>query len=129
MKSKFTRTLVVFLCLTVINAAEKRIELPKVRVTTEVLDEQAAAVVGATVKMVFGTAYDANEIVRVEGITNAEGKFVGQGYTGGTFGASVGKAGYYMSGLSVPPLNDIIAGKSQDVVCQSVLRSIGTPMA
>ena len=128
MNTKIIGTVTALLGLVAVVAAEKRIQLPKVRVTAEVVDEQGAAVAGATVKLVFGAPYNANDIVRVEGNTNTEGRFVGQGHTGGTFGASVNKEGFYMSGLSVPPLNDIINGKSQDVICRSVLRPMGKPV-
>jgi len=128
MRRNLSITVGALLCLAAVDAAGKMGELPKVKVTALVVDETGTPIAGATVRLVFGAPHNANEIVRIEGNTSGEGQFVGQGHSGGSFGAPVRKSGYYDSGLSVPPLNDIVNGKPQDVVCRSVLRLVGTPV-
>jgi hypothetical protein len=126
-----TKILICFGALLGIAAVgvRKQLELPKVAVTAQVVDEQGAPIAGAMVKFVFGEAHNANAIVRVEGMTDGEGKFTGEGYSDGSFGATIVKDGYYRSGITVPELTDIVNGKSQAVLGRSILRHIGKPVA
>jgi hypothetical protein len=126
-----TKILVLLAALlgTAATEREQQPGLAKVTVTAQVVNELDAPLAGATVKFVFGEQYDASAIVRVEGITGDDGRFTGEGYSDGIFGATVIKDGYYPSGLSVPTLSDIVNRKPQTVLAKSILRPIGKPVA
>lgn len=111
------------------SSAAEAPQLPKVRVVAQVVDEAGSPVTDAHVKLIFGEARNANAVVKVENLTDGQGKVVGEGYSDGSFGAVVSKPGYYLSGLSVPPLSDIVNRKSQQVEARSILRPIQNPVA
>ncbi|MBI5693185.1 MAG: hypothetical protein HZC55_24170 [Verrucomicrobia bacterium] len=127
MKTKFIICLGALLGVAAV-AVRKQFELPKVRVNVHVADEAGHPVSGALVRFVFGKSRDANAIVRVEGNTSSSGAFTGEGHTGGSFGASVEKAGYYWSGLAIPPLEEIVHGRSQTVEGKAIMRPVGRPI-
>lgn len=104
-------------------------EWPKIKVVLHVVDEEGKSVGGASVKFVFGEARNSKAVVNVQGVTDGNGLFTGEGHTDGMFGASVDKEGFYSSGVSTPPLNDIVNGKAQTVSGRSVLRPKVEPVA
>ena len=110
-------------------AGQEQPGLAKLAVTAHVVDENAAPISGATVRLVFGERTNANAVVRVEGVTDKDGRFTGEGYSDGSLGATVAKEGYYASGLSIPPLHDIVDRRQQSVEGKSILRPIGKPVA
>lgn len=127
-KNKLPLSLLVLWSLGIGPAFAQR-QLPQVTVTAQVMDELAVPIAGASVKFIFGDAHNANAIIKLGGVTDSAGRFTGTGYSDGTFGASVTKEGYYVSGVSAPPLIDIVNGKAQSVIGTSVLRPIGKPVA
>jgi len=74
--------------------ALKRYEYSRAKVTALVVDEAGKPVVGAKVSCSFCEAYDANKVVRSEGLTDSEGKFVADGFCGGVYGASLKMDGF-----------------------------------
>jgi hypothetical protein len=111
--------------------AANQIELPKFRVTAQVLDEQGKPISAAEIELIFGEPFDANAIVKIEGLTDSEGKFTGEGHSGGSYGARIRKKGFYLSGLGAPSLVDPESGrwKPWDPLVVTVLRRIGNPTA
>ena len=126
---KIIASIAAIVAFCAIGVGAKVWEWPTVKIILHVVDESDRPVPGASVKFVFGEAKNAKSIVNVQGTTNAEGVFTGEGHTDGMFGASVDKQGYYPSGVSTPALNDILNGKSQTVTGHSILRPIGRPVA
>ena len=104
--------------------------LPRARVTARVVDEQGMPIPNVSVAFVFGRANNAGAIVKVEGLTNSEGLFAGEGYSDGGYGVTISKEGFYRSGLGAPKLIDIVDGRWQpwDPVATTVLRKVGNPV-
>jgi hypothetical protein len=67
----------------------------------------------------------------VEGLTDVQGEFVGEGHCRREIGTSVTKVGYYSGTVSVPTFKEHNEGKWQpwNPICETVLRPIGKPMA
>jgi hypothetical protein len=106
-------------------------ERPTAKVTAKIVDEAGVPVIGANVRFVFSGAMDDNAIVNVEGLTDIQGQFTGEGHCRGDFGASVSKEGFYFSGLNVSKFTNAIDGKWQpwNPICKTILRPIGKPVA
>jgi hypothetical protein len=124
------RYLLIFITLAlgalILEAAEQS-ELPRARIAVRVTDEAGRPVDDAQVRLIFGEAHNANAIVVVKGPTDADGRFAGEGYSGGSYGADVTKAGYYLSGIDARPLSDIVAGRWMpwEPIVSAILRPIG----
>jgi hypothetical protein len=131
MKVKIIILLAVFFGVAATTNVIKQYEHPRAKVTTLVVDESGNPISGATVTLVFGEARNANAIVKVEGLTDNEGKFTGEGYSGGSYGAKVTKDGFYLSGLNSPKLTNIVEGRWEpwNPTAETVLRLIGKPVA
>jgi hypothetical protein len=72
--------------------------MPRAKLTVKVLDEQGATLSGAMVTFNFMDPATRNAI-QVEGLTNAEGIFSGEGQTDGVMSGGVSKNGYYRGGF------------------------------
>jgi hypothetical protein len=125
----FTTCAAVLVSTGLSGMAAQYIEWPRVKIVLNVVDEDEKPVAGASVKFVFGEARNPKAVVNVQGVTDGSGVFTGDGHTDGMFGASVTKEGFYSSGVTTPPLNDILNGKSQTISAHSVLRPIVQPVA
>lgn len=100
---------------------------PKARITARVLDEENKPLENAKVRFVFCSAENASAIVPVEGLTDSDGLFSGEGHSSGSYGVTIKKDGYYSSGLGAPRLADVKEGRwlPWDPVVATVLRPIG----
>jgi hypothetical protein len=99
MKTKLLICLGALLCIAAAAAVKRRTEMPRAKLTVKVLDEQGVPMPGAMVTFNFmnPTTRDA---IQVEGLTNAEGIFSGEGQTDGVMSGGVNKEGYYRGGFS-----------------------------
>jgi len=131
MKEKVFVCLAALLSIAAATNVVNQHEHPKAKVTALVVDETRNPIKGAVVTLVFGEARNANAIVRIEGLTDIEGKFSGEGYSGGSYGAKITKEGFYLSGLNAPQLTNIVGGQWQpwNPIAETVLRPIGKPVA
>jgi hypothetical protein len=125
----------VFLALLTVAAVTKEMltqrEFQKSKVTVIVFDESHKPVSGTKVTLFYCEARNPNAIVKVEGLTDKEGKFIGEGYCSGSYGVDIRKDGFYPSGLGAPQLTNIVDGKwlPWNPTCETILRPIGKPVA
>jgi hypothetical protein len=113
--------------------AEKSLEIPISRLTLRAIDEEGKPVSGATVKMSFEEAFNwsgRGNIVYVTGITDADGKFSGEGHSLDTKGGRIQKAGYYSSYPESYKFREVIAGKWRpwNPTLEVVLKKIVNPI-
>jgi len=113
------------------NVVINTFERPTAKITARIIDETGAPVVGANVRLAFSRAMDDNAVVNVEGRTDAQGEFAGEGHCRGDFGASVSKERFYFSGLNVSKFTNAIDGKWQpwNPICETILRPMVKPVA
>jgi hypothetical protein len=130
MKTKMLICLCALLGVAAADATRRLTMLPKVRITAKVVDEMGNPISGALVKFVFGESHDAKAIVKVEGLTAEGGLFTGEGYSDGSYGASITKEGFYLSGLGAAPVSEIVDGRWHpwDATYTTTLRPIETPV-
>lgn len=95
-----------------------------------VFDEVGVHVSDVKVRFSFSSATNATTIVTVEGTTDNQGFFAGEGYTDGAFGCTIHKSGYYRGGFPFTPFRDAKDGRWQpwDSTYTSVLRKIENPV-
>lgn len=99
MKTKLLICLGALLCVAAVDAVKRRTEMPRAKLIVKVLDEQGAPMSGAMVTFNFMDPATRNAI-QVEGLTNAEGIFSGEGQTDGVMSGGVNKEGFYPGGFS-----------------------------
>ena len=93
MKTKLLICLGALLCVAAVDGVKRRTEMPRAKLTVKVLDEQGAPMAGAMVTLNFMEPATRNAI-QVEGLTNAEGIFSGEGQTDGVMSGGVNKEGF-----------------------------------
>ena len=113
------------------NEIIKQSEFSKSKVTAMVVDESHNPVNETMVTLFYCEARNPNAIVKVEGLTDKEGKFAGEGYCSGNYGVNIRKDGFYPSGLGAPQLTNLVNGKwlPWNPTCETTLRPIGKPVA
>jgi hypothetical protein len=102
---------------------------PKAKLTAHVIDEDGKPVSGANVLFGFTQQFQGDDAY-VQGLTDSNGNFTGEGYTYGMLGTKVIKEGYYFGTVSNPQFIKSIDGKWQpyDATYTTVLRKIGDPI-
>ncbi len=130
MKTKLLICLVVLLGVAAAAVVKNKVEMPRARLTVKVLDEQGAPMPGALVTLTFMDPATRNG-VPVEGSTNAEGIYSGEGQTDGAMGGMVNKEGYYRGGFSFKGFTGLENGRWQpwDATYTTNLRPILKPVA
>jgi len=113
------------------NVAVSSLERPKAKVTARIVDENRKAIIDANVRFSFSGALDDTAVVKVEGMTDAQGEFAGEGHCRRDIGTSVTKDGYYESVVNLPKFTEHAGGKWQpwNPACETILRPIGKPIA
>ena len=113
------------------NITVSSLERPKAKVTARIVGENGKAIIDADVRFSFSGALDDTAVVKVEGMTDAQGEFAGEGYCRRDIGTSVTKDGYYESTVNLPKFTEHAGGKWQpwNPVCETILRPIGKPIA
>lgn len=122
-----TKLILIFTALFAVAATTNvlnQFEDPSVKITARIIGEDQQPIEGAKVSLGFGN-------MSVNGVTDVNGVFIGEGRCRGDYGASVTKDGYYFSGLNGPQLTNIINGKwlPWNPTCETTLRTIGKPVA
>jgi hypothetical protein len=105
---------------------------PEAKVTVRVVGEDGKPILGVAASFVFGGKYDyVHTLVKVTGETDTRGLFTAEGYTYGSFGASLKKSGYYPSSPSIPIFYNSTNGQwlPWNETYNTVLRPIGMPVA
>jgi hypothetical protein len=116
--------------LAVVSYAEERpVTLPLARLVIKAVDENRAPVEGVNVSLSFMEPVSRQPAV-VEGLTNAEGLFVGEGGSDSSVGSNIHKAGYYPAGFPFAPFREVREGKWQPwgATYMAVLRKIENPI-
>jgi hypothetical protein len=113
------------------NIVVNTFERPTAKVTAKIVDETGAPVVGANVRFVFSGAMDDNAIVKVEGPTDTQGEFTGEGHCRREIGTSVTKEGYYAGTVNIPMFKEYKEGKWQpwNPIAETILRPTGKRVA
>jgi hypothetical protein len=104
---------------------------PEANVTTHVVDENGQPFPGVNATFGFQGQFDHNAVVNVEGVTDANGNFTGEGYTPGPVGSKLIKEGYYMGWANIPNFTQIDAlhhWLPWDQTYTTMLRKIGDPI-
>ena len=104
--------------------------MPNAKLTIKVLDEQGSPMPGALVTLTFMDPESRNGIP-VEGTTNAEGIFSGEGQTDGVMGGMVNKEGFYRGGFSFKQFSGLSNGRWEpwNATYTTNLRPILKPIA
>ena len=130
MKTKIVICLGALLAVAATNVLIKQVMSPRAKLTIKVLDEAGHPFPNATVQLNFRDAITREGKV-VEGKTDADGLFSGEGGSDGQIGGSVRLDGYYMSGFPFKPFTAVENGRWQpwNVTYTTTLRPIGKPIA
>lgn len=110
-------------------AAEAPATLPLAKLIIRAIDENRSPLEGVSVSLSFMEPRSRQSMV-VEGLTNAEGLFVGEGGSDSSVGSSIRKAGYYQAGFPFVPFREVREGKWQPwgATYAAVLRKIEQPI-
>lgn len=129
MKIKLSTCLLALLAVAATNVVVNKFELPKVKLTVKVLDEAGSPFFGANVQLNFQDRITGKGVL-VQGETDHDGLFTGEGNCNGMIGGSVLKDGYYRSGFPFKITGDQ-DGKwlPWNPTCETVLRPISKPVA
>lgn len=129
MKTKLLICLAALLGIAAAAVVKNKVEMPSARLTVKVMDEQGAPMPGASVTLTFMDPATRNG-VPVEGSTNAEGVYSGEGQTDGAMGGMVNKEGYYRGGFSFKGFTGLENGRWQpwDATYTTNLRPILNPV-
>ena len=113
------------------NITVNTLERPKAKVTARIVDENGKPITDAHVRFAFSGAMDDTAVVKVEGTTDAQGEFSGEGHCRRDIGTSVTKDSYYESTVNLPKFTEHKDGKWQpwNPICETILRPIGKPVA
>lgn len=113
------------------NITVNTLERPIAKVTARIVDENGNPIADARVRFAFSGAMDDTAVVKVEGITDAQGEFTGEGHCRRDIGTSVTKDGYYESTVNLPKFKEHKDGKWQPLnpICETILRPIVKPVA
>lgn len=108
----------------------KQGSLPQARVNIKIMDESGGPLSGVAVRLVFSKPTDHTATVYEEGLTDADGKFSAQGYTGSSLGSGCQKDGYYRGSASIPNFTERKGNQWQpwDATYTSILRRIEKPV-
>jgi hypothetical protein len=128
MKTKLLICLGALLCVAAVDAVKNKVEMPRAKLTVKVLDEQGAPMSAAMVTLNFMDPATRNAIP-VEGLTNAEGTFSGEGQTDGVMSGGVNKEGFYRGGFSFKGWSGLENGRWEpwDATYTTNLRPIINP--
>ncbi len=131
MKTKVLICFGAMLCIAAVDVVKQQFEMPTIKATVKVVDEAGAPVQNAKVSFSFSAASNANTIVRVQGLTDAQGAFVAEGHSNGMPGTDITKSGYYPGTVDLHPFREVSMGRWQpwDATYTSILRPIGNPVA
>lgn len=104
--------------------------LPMARVNLRVLSESNQALQGVSVRLVFCEPQNHSAVVYVEGSTDADGMFSGQGHTDYAPGMRAQKSGYYQGVFPIKGFTNAVNSRWQpwDATYTSVLRKIENPV-
>jgi len=104
--------------------------LPEARVTVHVLGEDGNPVTGAKVSYGFCAPFDSNTLVNIEGVSDQNGNFTGQGHSNGVVGLQITKDGYYAGWAPIPTFYTSKDNKWQpwDQTYTTILRKIIKPI-
>ena len=129
MKTKLLICSGALLCIAAADAVKDKAEMPRAKLTVKVLDEQGAPLPGALVTLTFMDPATRNG-VPVEGPTNAEGSYSGEGQTDGAMGGMVNKEGHYRGGFSFKGFTGLENGRWEpwDATYTTNLRPILNPV-
>jgi hypothetical protein len=130
MKTKLLICLGALLGVAAVDVVKNKVEMPHAKLTVKVMDEQGAPMPGAVVTLTFMDPATRNG-VPVEGSTNTEGMYSGEGQTDGAMGGMVNKEGYYRGGFSFTGFTGLENGRWQpwDAIYTTNLRPILNPVA
>jgi hypothetical protein len=131
MKTKILICLGALLGVAAVDVVKNAIELPRVKVTAKVTDEQGVPITDATVFFAFADQFSTREIIKVQGNTDSVGEFAAEGHSDGMLGTRVQKHGYYDGTVALPRFGNPINGRWQpwNAMAITVLRPIGKPVA
>lgn len=129
MKTKLLICLGALLGVAAADAVKNKVEMPRAKLTVKVFEEQGVPMAGAKVTFNFMDPTTRNAI-QVEGLTNAEGLFSGEGQTDGAMSGGVTKEGFYRGGFSFKGFSGLENGRWQpwDAVYTTNLRPILNPV-
>lgn len=129
-QTKLLICMVALLCVAAVDAVKRRTEMPRAKLTVKVLDEQGAPLSDVNVTLTFMDP-KTRDGVPVDGRTNAEGLFSGEGYTDGVMGGSVNKEGYYRGDFPFHQFSGLESGRWEpwDATYTTNLRPILRPHA
>jgi hypothetical protein len=113
------------------NTTVNTFERPTAKVTAKIIDETGAPVVNVNVRFFFSGAMNDNAVVKVEGVTDVQGEFTGEGHCRREIGTSVTKEGCYAGTVNIPKFQEHKEGKWQpwNSTAVTILRPIGKPVA
>jgi hypothetical protein len=131
MKSKILICVGAILCIAAAKVVNNELSLPEAKVTARIIGEDGQPIAGAKVRFVFAGKYDEKQIVYVEGLTDGNGLFTGEGATTGQLGTDITKDGYYHGAVAVPTFTGVVGGRFQpwDATATTVLRKIVHPIS
>ena len=129
MKTKLLICLGALLGVAAVDAVKNKVEMPRAKLTVRVMNEQGAPMPDALVTFNFMDPARRNAI-QVEGLTNAEGTFSGEGQTDGVMSGGVSKEGFYQGGFSFKGFTGLKNGRWQpwDATYTTNLRLILNPI-
>jgi hypothetical protein len=110
-------------------AEEKQVALPVAKLLIKAVDENRTPVEGVNVSLSFMEPLSRQPMI-VEGLTDAEGLFVGEGGSDSSVGSTIHKAGYYSAVFPFVPFRDVMEGKWQPwgATYTTILRRIENPI-
>jgi len=103
-----TKIIIVFgalLCVAA-NIVVKHAGLPEAKVTVRVVDEAQTPISGVNVRLGFQDKFDPRKDIKVQGLTDNEGLFIGQGGSDSVVGSSLRMQGYYNGSAPIPTFHD-----------------------
>jgi len=105
--------------------------LPRAKATVHVLNEDGQPIPGANATFGFCAQFNFETNIKVEGVTDANGNFTGEGYSNGMVGNEIRKEGYYLGWAPLPTFYTSNDGHWQpwDQTYTTVLRRIETQIS
>lgn len=103
---------------------------PQARVNVRVVDEAGNSLAGVKAELAFCSATNHLDGAPIEGITDANGLFIAQGFCDGRLGTRLTKDGYYLGAANIPQFRKRKDGQWQpwDATYTTVLRKIENPV-
>jgi len=125
-----TKTKLILVGLLVAVGAIELMGLPHAKITVHIVDEDGKAIPNATVAFTFCGAFNAEAMNKMEGNSDINGNFTGEGRSDGTIGQKITKDGYYWGWAPIPIFytSKFRMWQPWDQTYTTVLRKVGKPI-